>query len=54
MVYVLAKAVFENFDNFTGLHPAFANLTPEQMMEGNSAPVHDGAAKYYKEKGWME
>ncbi|NKB54325.1 MAG: TAXI family TRAP transporter solute-binding subunit [Rhizobiaceae bacterium] len=54
VVYVVVKAVFENFEQFTKLHPAFANLKPEEMIkDGLSAPLHDGAAKYYKEKGWM-
>jgi len=54
MVYEVVRAVFENFDAFKSLHPAFANLSPLQMMsEGNSAPLHEGAIKYYKEKGWM-
>jgi TRAP-type uncharacterized transport system substrate-binding protein len=28
-------------------------LTPENMLEGNSVPFHDGAVKYYKEIGLM-
>ncbi len=54
VVYVVVKAVFENFDQFKKLHPAFANLKPEEMIKDSlSAPLHPGAAKYYKEKGWM-
>ncbi len=54
-VYVLVKSVFENFDAFKKLHPAFANLKPEEMVsDGLSAPLHPGAAKYYKEKGWIK
>ena len=54
-VYTLVKSVFENFDAFKKLHPAFANLKPEEMATaGLSAPLHDGAAKYYKEKGWVK
>ena len=54
VVYVVVKAVFENFDQFRKLHPAFANLKPEEMIRDSlSAPLHAGAAKYYKEKGWM-
>lgn len=53
-VYQIVKAVFDNFDEFKKLHPALANLTPEDMVKkGLSAPLHDGAVKYYKEKGWM-
>jgi hypothetical protein len=54
-VYAVVKAVFDNFDEFKKLHPAFANLKPENMMkDGISAPLHDGAVKYYKEKGWVK
>ena len=53
--YIVAKAVFDNFDDFKKLHPAFANLKEEQMIaDGLSAPLHDGAAKYYKERGWIK
>ena len=54
-VYALVKATFDNFDEFKKLHPAFANLDPAKMVkDGNSAPLHPGAAKYYKEKGWIQ
>lgn len=53
-VYNVVKSVFENFDDFKKLHPAFANLTKEEMIkDGLSAPLHDGALKYYKEAGLM-
>jgi TRAP transporter TAXI family solute receptor len=54
VVYQVVKAVFDNFDRFKGLHPAFANLQEADMIAaGNSAPLHPGAEKYYKERGWM-
>jgi len=54
VVYEVTRAVFENLEDFRKLHPAFANLTPEQMIsKGISADIHPGAMKYYKEKGWM-
>jgi TRAP transporter TAXI family solute receptor len=54
VVYALVKAVFDNFDEFKKLHPAFANLDAKNMIkDGLSAPLHPGAVKYYKEKGWM-
>lgn len=53
-VYALVKAVFDNFDEFKKLHPAFAHLDPKEMIKnGRSAPLHPGAIKFYKEKGWM-
>lgn len=54
IVYQLVKAVFDNFDNFKTLHPVFSTLTIEQMVgEGNTAPLHPGALRYYRERGWM-
>lgn len=54
-VYQLTRAVFENFDEFKSLHPAFATLDPAKMVtDGLSAPLHPGAEKYYREKGWLK
>lgn len=54
VVYEVVRAVFDNFDSFRKLHPAFANLKEAEMIkDGLSAPLHPGAAKYYKERGWM-
>ncbi len=54
-VYVITKAVFENLDEFKKLHPAFASLEAKNMIkDGLSAPIHEGAMRYYKEKGWMK
>jgi TRAP transporter TAXI family solute receptor len=54
-VYQVVKAVFDNFDEFKKLHPALANLQPETMVkDGLSAPLHEGAVRYYREKGWIK
>ena len=54
-VYAVVKAVFDNFDRFKRLHPAFANLKEEEMIKNAlSAPLHDGAVRYYKERGWLK
>jgi TRAP transporter TAXI family solute receptor len=54
VVYAMVSAVFDNFDEFRKLHPALANLDQKDMIKnGMSAPLHPGAVKYYKEKGWM-
>jgi hypothetical protein len=54
-VYQVVKAVFDNFEEFKKLHPALAHLQPEAMIrDGLSAPLHEGAIKYYKEKGWIK
>jgi TRAP transporter TAXI family solute receptor len=54
VVYHVVKAVFENFDTFRQLHPAFANLKKEEMVrDALTAPLHPGAEKYYKEAGLL-
>lgn len=53
-VYAVVKSVFENFGEFKKLHPALANLDSESMVKnGLSAPLHEGAQRYYREKGWI-
>lgn len=51
IVYAVTKEVFENFDEFKKLHPAYEVLTKQSMLEGLSAPIHPGAMKYFKEAG---
>jgi TRAP transporter TAXI family solute receptor len=54
VVYAIVKEVFDNFEQFKKLHPAYAVLTKENMLEGLSAPLHPGALKYYREVGLMK
>jgi TRAP transporter TAXI family solute receptor len=54
-VYQVVKAVFDNFEEFKKLHPALSHLKAEDMVKaGLSAPLHEGAVRYYKEKGWAK
>jgi len=46
--------VFDNLVSLRRAHPAFRHLMPERMIsDGLSAPLHDGALRYYKERGWL-
>ncbi len=53
-VYDVVKTVFEHLDELKKAHKAFRILNPKDMMQGLTAPLHAGAAKYYKERGWMK
>lgn len=54
IIYQVVRAVFDNFDNFKTLHPVFSTLDPQNLVKsGNSAPLHPGALRYFKEKGWV-
>ncbi|MEX3011026.1 TAXI family TRAP transporter solute-binding subunit [Hoeflea sp. TYP-13] len=53
-VYQVVKAVFDNFKRFKALRPNFADLDEKDMISnGTIAPLHEGAVRYYKERGWM-
>jgi hypothetical protein len=55
IVYTITKAVFDNLDEFKKLHPAFAHLDASHMVkDGLSAPLHEGAARYFREKGLIK
>jgi TRAP transporter TAXI family solute receptor len=53
-VYTVVKQILENFEDFKKLHPAYANITKESLLDGLSAPLHDGAKKYFKEAGLIK
>jgi TRAP transporter TAXI family solute receptor len=54
LVYAVVAAVFDNLEEFKKLHPALAGLDAGEMIRGNMlAPLHEGALRYYREKGWM-
>jgi len=54
IVYEIVKAVFDNLDKFRRMYPAFGRLEPKRMIhEGLTAPLHEGAIRYYREKGLM-
>jgi len=52
-VYTVTKAILDNFEAFKKLHPAYNNITKESLLDGLSAPLHDGAKKYFKEAGLL-
>ena len=53
-VYHLVKEIFENFESFRALHPAYKVLTKEGMLQGLSAPLHPGALRYFREAGLLK
>ena len=54
VVYAITKEVMENLPDFRKLHPALSNLTKESMLQGLTAPIHEGALQYYKEVGLIK
>lgn len=55
VVYQLVKAIFENFDKFKTAHPILSTLNKEHMIyRGLTAPLHEGAKRYYREVGLLK
>ena len=54
VAYEITKAVFDHFDDFRRLHPAFEALAVARMAHAaGRAPPHAGAMRYYREHGWL-
>ncbi len=55
VIYQVVKSVFDNFSRFQRLHPALSSLNKEEMVSaGNTAPLHNGAKRYFIEAGLLE
>lgn len=54
LIYKITKVIFENKDYLLGRHKFFTDLEPENILSGLVAPLHPGAAKYYKEAGVIQ
>ncbi|MFO7889148.1 MAG: TAXI family TRAP transporter solute-binding subunit [bacterium] len=54
IVYAITKEIFDNFARFKTFHPAFRDLTKQDMLTGLSAPPHPGAYRYFREAGLVE
>ena len=51
IVYALTKAVFKNIDVSSEFSKEFGALFDRRYFEGVSAPLHPGAARYFREIG---
>jgi uncharacterized protein len=55
LVYKVAKAILDNHEEFVSYHAAAASWTAEASLRNPAIPFHDGAIRYYKEKGmWTD
>jgi uncharacterized protein len=53
-VYRFVRAIFERLEDLKAMHPALAELEPRRMInDGITVPLHAGAEKYYRERGWL-
>jgi TRAP transporter TAXI family solute receptor len=54
IVYWLTRVIIENVDFLRTQHPTLTHLKTHDMFAlGNFLPMHDGAARYWREIGWL-
>ena len=53
IAYKMVKAMCEKRDDIVIASPFWKSFMPEKAGQGLALPLHPGAAKYYKEKGWL-
>lgn len=54
IVYEVVKAVFENLDRLKRSNRSLMPVAPSEMMtDGLTAPLHEGAKRYFEEAGLM-
>ncbi len=54
VAYNITKAMLENKETLVKGHNFFKDLAPENIVNAVVAPLHPGAAKYYKEIGTLK
>ena len=54
VAYAIVKAMAEGAEDYRNHHAAFKDFTAKGMPHGIFLPLHPGAAKYYKEKGYLK
>lgn len=52
VAYAMVKSLFSQFERFRRMHPAFVDLSVENMVKPSlAAPMHPGAERYFREAG---
>ena len=56
IAYLVTKLVVENKAKLLQSHQAFGDFVPEDAWkpENNAIPLHPGAERYYRERGWVK
>jgi TRAP transporter TAXI family solute receptor len=54
MAYAIVKQVAEHFDEIRPSEPSLETFDINQMAQEAGTPFHPGAARYYKERGWLK
>ena len=52
-VYIFTRTIAESRERLQKSYGAFKDWVPENMVENLGIPIHGGALKYYRERGWL-
>ena len=50
VVYELTRTLYENLESLSSVHPACRNIVLKKAVKGLDIPLHQGAARYYRER----
>ena len=54
LVYAITKTICENYEDVRKVHKTCSDWKPEMGPRGVESLLHPGAAKYYREKGYIQ
>lgn len=55
VAYEIVKAIYTNYKELHSSHAMMKGFTPQRMLKKPPIPYHEGAVRFYKEKGvWTE
>ena len=54
IVYNMVKGIAEDMDRLKQVSSAYGSLEPEDLMTNLGIEMHEGAKRYYAERGWIQ
>jgi uncharacterized protein len=54
VAYTITKTINDNAERFRALHVSLAEYDPSRGWSQLGVPLHPGAERYYREKGWLK
>ncbi|MBC7332221.1 MAG: C4-dicarboxylate ABC transporter substrate-binding protein, partial [Synergistetes bacterium] len=51
LVYKMVKSLFEHIEEIYFVHPKARFISLDTALKGISTPLHDGAERFYRERG---
>ncbi len=54
LAYLVTRTINDNADHVRRIHESLADYDPSKAHLHLGVPLHPGAERYYREKGWLE